>query len=82
MGNAIYCPVCFDASPIPMEEKCCSHGCATGIVCIDCGAVRKEGAEYWMCAGGLPAEADERTGDTVEVSCDEAGPSEGEELRK
>ncbi len=55
MANAIYCPVCFDASPTPMEEKCCGHGLALGIVCIDCGAVRKEGAEPWMCAGGLPA---------------------------
>jgi hypothetical protein len=53
VANAIYCPVCFDASPIPMEEKCCSHGCALGIVCIECGAVRKDGAEFWMCAGSL-----------------------------
>jgi len=52
-ANAIYCPACFDASPIPMEEKCCAHGLALGIACIECGAVRKEGAEPWMCAGGL-----------------------------
>lgn len=58
MMNRVLCDECFER--MPGEEKCCSHGTAPGVKCVECGKVRGIADPYWHCLGGV---ADQRQSD-------------------
>lgn len=49
LRNRILCPECF--AKTPGEEKCCSHGCAPSVQCVECGRARRDGEEPFSCTG-------------------------------
>ncbi len=56
MANRTVCPACMKKQSGPVEEKCCSHGCAPGITCVDCGRERSANEPSWSCLGTMNSE--------------------------
>jgi hypothetical protein len=54
MANHILCPECF--AKTDRVEKCCTHGCPSGITCVECGKIRKPDDPHWHCRGKMDAE--------------------------